>query len=191
MDIKDGERIATCPSFLTQSIVMIAVLCSLCLHGCDKFRGRTEFTASYRDTLTIPPTAIGQKSIEINIKDLPTRLDELARQHDTRKDLIKGVMLRKIEFRATDSMRKSLAFIKGLQLYLQSGNMQELLVARKPNHTAPAEDLIKPDLMNENISEYLMQDKLNFRIVNELNQALSADFGLELYYELLVVAGRP
>jgi hypothetical protein len=153
---------------------LIAVFCFLTvLPGCKKLDELTKFDQEYNTEVTIPSTLPINVPLSIPVQDVETNTATTFQNNNTNADLVESIKLKSLKLVATSPPGQQFDFAKDIRVYISADGLPEVELANKlnidDNEVAGELDL---DIIDNELMEYLKQDKINFRVYTITDQLL-------------------
>jgi hypothetical protein len=165
-------------------VISVIVLLSMTF-GCKK-----KLTQFYIDFNT---PAIIQSSIPINAPvniytpEQATNSTVVFEVNDTRKDLIKLILMKDLEISITEPENQNFNFLKSIEVYINSDNFTERKVAYNENVPSNVKK-IKCEVLDVDLQDYIKEESFSIRIRTVTDQILTQDVKLDIYSNFFVDA---
>ncbi len=147
----------------------------LLLHfNCKKIEELTQFHMPYDETFVVKSnTAIG---LPFNIisPEIESNSEHTFSVNDTRKDLVKEIILEKLELSVTNPPNKNFSFLKSAAIYLSANELSEIKVAWIDEVPENAQT-IKMQTTDDNLKDYIIKEHFTLRLNTVTREVITSD----------------
>ena len=163
-------------------------LFSMALASCDKIEDLIVFKIEDTTQFTIPANTIIELPVDIltpgSEVDLTTELEN----NDSRKDKIKTIRLDKLHLTITSPPDKTFSFLNSIKLYILVDGLPEKQIGELLNIPANVGGVIKLDTFNDDLAEYIKEERIRIRARVETDEAITQNIQVEVFSSFRVTA---
>ncbi len=116
--------------------------------SCKKLDKLTQFNLTYTSDATISAGLASNLPFDVFTPDVTTQSESEFKGHNTAKNLVQSIKLKKMQLLVTNPADRNLDFLKDIELYLSADGESEVRIAWKYDipDTAGKEILLEPGL---------------------------------------------
>ena len=170
--------------------IYLAVLISIVigLSGCKKVAKLTQFEMQFDETTTVPKSSGINLPFNILTPDMETNSEATFTIHNTRKDLIEKILLKKLNISIETPNGEDFSFLKSIGVYLSAEGIPESKIAWKDDVQSNVGSSISLDLGADDLKEYIKKDKFSLRLNTVTDELLTSDYKIKVHSAFVVDA---
>jgi len=157
--------------------------------SCRKWQKITEFTLSFSETVVIPASTAINLPFNVMSPPVATNFESEIAANDSRKDLIRTVVISAVTLQLTQPPGSDFNFLKSLRIFLKSEGLPEKEIAWKDPVPSGSGNTLSLDVSDEDLSDYIKREQLSLRVMTVSNRLLAADHSIEVTTQVKVRAG--
>ncbi|TVR76144.1 MAG: hypothetical protein EA412_14280 [Chitinophagaceae bacterium] len=146
--------------------ITFLMLLSITFFSCKKL---TQFEIEYDQTVVIPSSSGLNLPLNIFSPEVETDAESKFRVNDTRKDLIREILLQELTLTITSPQNGNFDILKSITIYINADGLSEKKIAWKEDIPQNASSVLELETINEDLQEYIKKDEFSIR-VNTINR---------------------
>lgn len=157
------------------------------LVGCEEVNTLTKIELPFTHQVTIP------KGTPANVDLPPTttpyivvNLDSVFKKHDIDASYVQSISLTNMEMELKMPENSDLGFIKNLEVYIMSENLNEVMIAGASNVSLTPGKKLVLQTQNVALKDFLLKDKFKLKFKLATQKALTDDHKVDLKFKFLV-----
>ena len=170
---------------MKKQILLLSIFLSIL--GCNKLDKLTQFDIEYNESVVIESLIGINLPFNILTPDIETNSESTFEVNDTRKDLIEEIILTTLELTITSPSNADFSFLKSINVYISADGLSEVKIAWKNNIPSNA-TVLKLDLTEVDLKEYIKADKFSLRLNTETDELLTSDHHIDIHSVFFVDA---
>jgi len=159
---------------------MFVALVVMFLSSCEKVNELTKFNLNYNTSTTIQSSTGINLPVNVFTPDVETNSESEFAVNDTRKDLIQEIVLTKLNLAITSPSDQDFSFLKSVSVFIAAEGMSEVEVASLDDIPESVGKELELEPSNEDIKDYIKQDKFYLRVNTVTDELLSNDVDLDI-----------
>lgn len=148
--------------------------------SCKKLDKLTQFNLTYTSDATISAGLASNLPFDVFTPDVTTQSESEFKGHNTAKNLVQSIKLKKMQLLVINPADRNLDFLKDIELYLAAEGEDEVRIAWKYNipDTAGKEILLEPGL--DELKRYLIKERYRIRLKVTTRKIMNTDITVKL-----------
>ncbi len=170
-----------------KKLTIISIFAMLILTSCKDGKFLT-FDVSDETTITIPNSLLPfDLPFDIPTPDIPTDSESEFEKNDTKVDLVKEILLKKLSLTIESPADETFSFLKSIHLYISTDDSDEIELAWKDDISSSATS-IQLELTNKTLDKYVKSDKYKIRTKVVTKETLFHDVDIKINMTYRVTA---
>ena len=170
---------------IKSKVVVLSVIIAFLFFGCKK--DLTQFHIDYNTEAFIPSNTPISSPIDIITPEKTTNSSFEFEVNDTRKDLIREILLVDLEIKIISPEDHTFDFLKSVEIFISSENHEEQKIAYKEDVPNGVQKLVC-ELLDVDLQEYIKEDSFKLRLKTVTDQLLSQDVKVDIFTNFFVDA---
>jgi len=166
----------------------VFIITILSFTSCKEFDEWTQFDIEYNKTVTIDATTGINLPVNIPTPPIPTNSKSEFEVNNTAKKLVEKINLKSLKLTILSPDDADFSFLKSIEVYISAEGMSETKVAWKediPNNTG---NVLKLNVSNTNLKDYILKDEIKLRLKTVTDEILGKDHKIEVHSVFFVDA---
>jgi hypothetical protein len=161
-------------------ILPILLICFTTVLSCKKLDKLTQFDLTYTSEATISAGIASNLPFDVFTPDVTTQSESEFKGHNTAKNLVQSIKLKKMQLLVINPADRNLDFLKDIELYISAEGEKEMRIAWKYNipDTTGKEILLETGL--EELKPYLIKEKYRIRLKVTTSKIMNTDITVKL-----------
>ncbi len=168
-----------------KNLIIILVLL-LPLVSCKK--KLTQFFMDYHSEVIIPATLTSSLPLSLQTPEITTNSEAEFESHDTRKDKIESIYLQELTLTIVSPSNETFSFLNSVEIFVSSPQQTEQKVAFKLGIPANVGNVIKCDLSEIDLQEFIKDDTFKIRVKTVTDETIPQDVTVDVYSNFFVDA---
>lgn len=160
-------------------IASLAML-SLLFVQCDELDKLTQFDIPYETQFTIPATIGIGLPVDLPTPDVNTNIDSELSTETTRPELIEEITLKEMKMTVTAPNGEDFSFLESVSIFISGDSLPELRLAYLENIPADPGEVISLTTSDEDIKEYLLNEKFSLRTSATMDETVAQDTDVKI-----------
>lgn len=171
---------------MRKSYLFILPILVVLLGGCKK--KITQFYVDYTTSAVIQSTFGTLVPFSVGTPEMETNSMYEFENNNTKKDRINSIFLKNLELNITSPTNETFSFVNDLEVYIDSPNNPEILIAVKNDIPNTVGDNLILDVPTTDLQEYIKDSKFSLRLKVVTDETISQDVDIDIYSNFLVDA---
>lgn len=167
-------------------LLLVLIIGLLPLSSCKK--KLTQFTIDYTSTATIPSTFGTLVPFSIGTPEIETNSTYEFESNDTKKDYVKHINIETLTVKITNPSGETFSFVNDIEIYIDSPNQPEILVANKYDIPTTIGNYFELDVLDSDLKEYIKDDTFTLRLKVTSDETIPQDVTVEIFTDFFVEA---
>lgn len=158
-------------------------------NSCKEIDKLTQFDIEYSTQFTIPSTIGINLPFNIPTPDITTNISKELDNEQTNKDLIEQLYLKNLELKILTPNNKTFGFLKHIDLYIKTENLEKVKIAYKNNITNSTGKRLTLDIVKDlDIQEYIKEDSYSIETEITIDEITLEKIKIEAFLKFWVDA---
>ncbi|WP_422359781.1 hypothetical protein [Reichenbachiella sp.] len=158
-----------------QTTFLIATILS-----CSEIDKLTQFNMRYSSTVTIPSSSIVSLPINLDTPDINSNSESTFSGNNTRKDLIEEIRLTEMTLTISSPTDGTFSFLEAISISISANGLPDNEIAFLNNIPDNGSNTITLDVSDDDIKEYLTQDKFKLKVSTTTDETIEQDHDIEI-----------
>ncbi len=167
-------------------LLFFSILTSLILTGCKK--GGVSFTIADETTIRVESTTPLNLPFELTTMDVTTNSSQEFENNRSSSSLVKEVYLDELKLTITSPSGKTFSFLKTVQIFISTGNNDEIELASLSNIASAAQS-ITLNVSPQNLQKYIKASSYKIRTTVTTKETLTKAVDIKANMRFKVTAG--
>ncbi|RLD53309.1 MAG: hypothetical protein DRI94_00240 [Bacteroidetes bacterium] len=164
------------------SVLLIGIVLTI---SCKKL---LTFDISDSTTTTVDANILPfQLPVELPTPDVTTNSENEFAQNDTKVELVKEIILKKLELTITSPSDKTFSFLKSIEIYISADGEDEMKLAWNDDVQSNAKN-IELETTNSALDKYVKKDKYKLRTKVVTKETLTQSVDIKIDFTFQVTA---
>ncbi len=169
----------------TKVILSVFLIATLFMFSCDKL---LTFDISDNTNITIDANPFPFESpVEIPTPDVTTNSESEFAQNDTKVDLVKEIILKRLALTITSPSDKTFSFLKSIEIYISADGEDETKLAWNNDVQSDAKS-IELETTSEALDRYVKKDSYKLRTTVTTRETLTQSVDIKIDFTFQVTA---
>lgn len=171
---------------MRKSYLFVLPILVVLLGGCKK--KITQFYVDYTTSAVIQSTFGTLVPYSVGTPEIETNSTYEFENNNTKKDRINSIFLKNLELNITSPTNETFSFVNDLEVYIDSPNNPEILIAAKNDIPNTVGDNLILDVPTTDLQEYIKDSKFSLRLKVVTDETIAQDVDIDIYSNFLVDA---
>src|SRR5690554_6815585 len=168
-------------------LLLTIVLSVLSVFGCKKLAELTQFEIPFTASVVIPSSTVVDLPINIMTPEIETNSASIFKVNDTRKNLVKEIVLKSMALDVTSPSSGNLNFLESISIYMSAEGLDEVKIAWKEDVPADLKTL-NLDVTGADLKEYIKADKFSLRMNIKTDELVTSEHHIDIHSVFFVDA---
>lgn len=170
-----------------KSIYLLTLL-SLALFACKGKEKIINFKMDYNAEVVVPSSTGINLPFNILTPEIETNSEAICEVKDTRKDLIKNILVKELSLTISTPNGEDFSFLKSISIFLNADGEEELELAWNYAVSDAASSPLALEVSTTNIDNYIKKDKFSLRCNTITDELIASDYYINVYSRFSVEA---
>ena len=161
-------------------ILPALLVCIVSVLSCKKLDKLTQFDLTYSSEATISAGVASNLPFDVLTPEIVTQSESEFKGHNTAKNLVQSIKLKKMRLSVTNPADRNLDFLKDIELYLSAEGESEVRIAWKYDIPDTTGKEILLEIGMEELKPYLIKEKYRIRLKVTTSKIMNTDVTVKL-----------
>lgn len=152
-------------------IVLFSII--LLLNGCSK--KLTQFNIYLNTEATIPASTALNLPFSIQTPEIETSSESQLANNNSKADYVESMQLTNLTLTISSPENETFSFLNSVKIFIQAGNLSEVLLAEKSNISNSVGNTIVCDVSKTELKEYIQESTLKLRVEAVTDELITED----------------
>lgn len=155
----------------------LLLLLMMVFTSCKKF---TQFDMPYETVVVIPSSSLIDIPIEISSPEVTTESEQTFAVEDTRKDLIKEILLTDLNLVLEKPNGGDFSFLKSIEIFIDADGSDEVRAAWKENISESVGKTLELKSTDKDLQSFIKADEFTLRVKTTTRKSISQDHEIKV-----------